>query len=50
VSDLTICGRVTVRGRCRSKNEIATICDSPAKNKYVSRHVFIFVVAVASVT
>ena len=48
MSDLTICGRVTIWGHCRSKNEIATICNSPAKNKYVSRHVFIFVVAVAS--
>jgi hypothetical protein len=44
-----ICGRVAVRGQLLRNFESAGECGSPAKNKNRSRHVFIFVSALAPV-
>jgi len=48
VPDVTICGSVIVWEHSCKKKLSATKCDSPAKNQNTSRHVLIFVVALAS--
>ena len=44
-----ICGRVAVRGHFLRNFESAGLCEYPAKNKNMSRHVFIFGFALARV-